>query len=362
MNTLTVGVIGCGKISDIYLKNLGTVFPNVNLKACADLDLKRAEEKAAAYGIEGKTTDALFADPEIDLVLNLTIPKAHAPVGIAALKAGKHVYSEKPLALNTAEGKELLEVAAATGLKVGCAPDTVLGAGFMRCRHLLDEGSLGAAIGGAATFANHGPEAWHPDPEFYFKPGAGPLFDMGPYYLTALVLLLGPVRRVVGAHSTAFSIRTVGSEPKFGQKIEVETPTHFTALLEFENGAQVTLMKSFDVWAHQLPTINLFCENGSVSAPDPNTFGGPIKIWMAGDEEWKPVELDLPYAENSRGLGVADMVDGILNDRPFFASGELAFHVLDIMESVLKSGNAGTWINLGSTCARPSPLPKNFLQ
>jgi len=352
-----VGVIGCGNISGIYLKNC-QVFQATRVAACADLDPVRAKAQAAEFKVPRACTPAeLLADPEIQIVVNLTIPKAHASVALAALEAGKSVHNEKPLAITREDGKKLLATAKAKGLRVGCAPDTFLGGGFQTVRKLIDDGVIGQPIGAAAHFACHGHESWHPDPEFYYKVGGGPMFDMGPYYLTALVSLMGPVRRVTGSARATFAERTITSEPKHGQKIKVDVPTHVTGILDFASGAVGTVLTTFDVWAADLPNLQIFGTEGSVVLPDPNGFGGPVRVRRAREKTWQDVPLTHGYTENSRGLGVADLACALASGRPHRASGDLAYHVLDIMHAIHDASREGRHVELGSTCERPAPLP-----
>ena len=248
--------------------------------------------------------DALVESQEIDLVIDLTIPAAHALVNQRALEAGKHVYTEKPLAVTRDEGLATVALAERMGLRVGSAPDTFLGAGLQTCASLIDEGVIGEPVAAVAFMAGHGPESWHPDPAFFYKKGAGPMFDMGPYYLTALVSLLGPVARISGVARKSFAERIATSEARRGERLPVEVPTHYAATLDFAAGAVATMIISFDVWAHNLPRIEIYGSEGSLSVPDPNTFGGPVRIRLAGDAEWREVPLTHPYTENSRGLGV----------------------------------------------------------
>ncbi len=269
-----VGIVGCGVISGIYLKNLPT-FDLVEVVACADLVLERAQARAAEFGVpRACSPDELLADPAIELVVNLTIPKAHAPVALAAVEAGKSVYNEKPLAVERAQGAELLRRAEAKGVLVGGAPDTFLGGGIQTCRQLIDEGAIGEPVAATAFMANHGHEHWHPDPAFYYQPGGGPLFDMGPYYLTALVSLIGPVHRVAGSARISTPDRIITSEPKRGEKIHVETPTHVAGTLDFLSGAIGTLITSFDVWAHSLPRIEIYGSEGTLAVPQTRPRAG----------------------------------------------------------------------------------------
>lgn len=355
MPSINVGVIGCGNISSTYLAVM-PAFPVLRVVACADLDLSRARAQAAKFGVpRACTVDELLADPDIGLVVNLTVPAAHYEVALAALEAGKSVYNEKPLALRREEAAHLLEVARARGLRVGCAPDTFLGAGLQTCRRLLDAGVIGKPLAAVGFMLSHGPEGWHPDPEFFYKVGGGPLFDMAPYYLTALIHLLGPVHRVSGSARISFPTRTVGSGPKKGQTIVVETPTHVVATLEFVNGAVATLITSFDVWAHHLPNLEVYGSDGTLHGPDPNTFGGPVQVWRSDTGTWQEQPLVPGPVHNSRGLGVADMAEAILSGRPHRANGEMAYHVLDIMHAILEAAESGRAIPLTSTCARPEP-------
>ncbi len=356
MQPVKVGIVGCGAISGIYCRNLRR-FPPVELAACADLDFARAEACAREYGARALDVNTLLADPEIEIVLDLTPPKAHYPVALAALEAGKSVYNEKPLAVEREEGRRLLDLAAEKDLLVGCAPDTFLGAGLQTCRKLIDDGAIGEPVAATAFMTCHGHESWHPDPEFYYQVGGGPMFDMGPYYLTALVCLIGPVRRATGSTRITFPTRTITSEPKQGTVIPVDVPTHVAGVLDFRNGAIGTIITTFDVWAAELPRIEIYGSEGSLSVPDPNTFGGPVRIRGAGDEEWREVPLTHPYPENSRGLGVADMALALRSGGSHRASGDLAFHVLDIMHAIHDASNNSAHVELTSTCSRPEPMP-----
>lgn len=352
-----VGVIGCGTISGIYLES-PKKFDILDIVACADLDLERAREKADKYGVpKACQVEELLADSSIDLVLNLTIPKVHAQVSLAALEAGKSVYSEKPLATTRKDAARLLKVAEEKGLRVGCAPDTFLGAGLQTCRKLIDDGWIGQPLGASAFMLGPGPERWHADPEFFYQPGAGPLFDMGPYYLTALVFLLGSVRRVTGSAQAVRLERTIGSQPKFGTKIKVNTPTHVAGVLDFEGGVVGSIIMSFDSWHHELPRIEIYGTEGTLSVPDPNTFGGPVRLRRAGAEEWSTIPLTHKYATNSRGIGLADMAYAMRSGRPHRASGALAYHVLDIMEAIYEASNEERHVNLTSQLNRPEQLP-----
>lgn len=351
-----IGFIGCGNISDVYVR-VAQSFDGLEVVACADRHLERATALAGKYGVpKACLPEAVLADPEIEIVVNLTPPAAHAELALAALQAGKSVYNEKPVAIEREKARSLLELAQTKGLRVGSAPDTFLGAGLQTCRQLIDKGAIGEPLGASAFMLNHGPEAWHPNPEFFYQPGAGPLFDVGPYYLTALVALLGPVRRVAGATRITFPERTVGSGPRQGQKIGVRTPTHLSAVLDFASGAVGTLTTSFDVWKSELPYIEIYGSEGTLSTPDPNTFGGPVRLWQTKTQAWEEVTLVPGYSENSRSLGVADMARAIQRGEPARASGELAYHALDLMHAIHESSDAGRHMDITSTCERPAPL------
>ncbi|GCE19858.1 Gfo/Idh/MocA family protein [Dictyobacter kobayashii] len=352
-----IGIIGCGKISGIYLE-AGKHFENIEVAACADIDMNRARSQAAAYGIpRACTVEEILADPEIEIIVNLTIPKVHAEVALAAIEAGKSVYGEKPLAVNRAEGRQILAAARTKGVRVGSAPDTFLGGGLQTCRKLIDDGAIGEPVSVSAAMLCHGHENWHPDPEFYYQPGGGPLFDMGPYYLTALVSMLGPIRRVTGSARVTFPERVITSQPKNGQKIQVKTPTHIAGVMDFASGAVGTLVTSFDVWAANIPLIEIYGTEGTLSVPDPNSFGGPVKIWTLKDRQWHDVELTHGYTENSRGLGVSDMAQALRSGRAHRANGELAYHVLDAMQAYLDASLENKHIELESSCERPAALP-----
>jgi predicted dehydrogenase len=356
-----IGIIGCGNISDIYLK-AGSKFPILHITACADIDQQRAQAKANQYNIHALSVDELLSDPSIDLIINLTIPGAHAEIDLAAIEAGKSVYSEKPLALDCASGRQVLEAAHNKGLRVGCAPDTFLGGGLQTCRKLIDEGIIGEPVAATANMISHGHENWHPNPAFYYQPGGGPMFDMGPYYLTALVSLMGPVARVNGSTRTTFPQRTITSQPLSGQVIDVQVPTHVVGLLDFANGAIATIVTTFDVWASTLPWLEIYGTEGSMRLPDPNTFGGPVFVRIGREKEWREMPLSHGYAENSRGLGVADMAHAIENGRDHRANGTLAYHILDIMCAIHDSSDTGQAVYLESTCQRPAMLPPDLSQ
>lgn len=354
---LRVGLVGAGAISGAYLKTLPRL-PGLRLTAVADLDPARAAAVAdAEEGVRALTLAELTAADEVDLVLNLTIPAAHAEVALAAVAGGKHVYGEKPLAATTAEARTVLEAATAAGVRVGCAPDTVLGTGVQTARAALDDGAIGRPVAATAFMVTPGHERWHPAPEFYYQPGGGPLLDMGPYYLTALVTLLGPVRRVVGLSSTSTPEREIGSGPRAGQRFPVNVATHVTGVLEHADGALSTLVMSFDVWAGELPRIEVYGSGGTLSVPDPNGFDGQVRLFRGATEAWEPLPVLGGYADSSRGYGVADLARALHRGTGHRANGELAYHVLDVMESLLEAARTGQSVAIASTCARPDAVP-----
>ncbi|MBI2423356.1 MAG: Gfo/Idh/MocA family oxidoreductase [Candidatus Hydrogenedentes bacterium] len=353
---LKAGIIGCGNISDRYFQ-AGARFHDFSVIACADLQESRAREKALQYpGVVGMPVSQLLDSKAIDLAINLTVPGVHAEVAAMALEAGKHVYGEKPLALRTSDGAALLALADKQGLRVGSAPDTFLGAGMQTARKLIDDGWIGRPVAATAFMQCHGHEHWHPDPEFYYLQGGGPLFDMGPYYLTALIHLLGPVKRVCGLTSQAFPERIITSEAKYGTVVHVEVPTHVAGTLEFVQGAIVTLVTSFDVWRHSMPHLEVHGTTGSLHLPDPNTFGGELLLSRAGGETWEHLPHSHGYPTEARGIGVADMAAAIQRKEPHRASGALAYHVLEIMEALHTSADQGQHISIRSCPPRPDAL------
>lgn len=359
MEKVKIGVVGCGKISGAYFKRLKQ-FEILEVKSCSDLIPERSQGSAAEFGIPVVcTTEEIMADPEIQIVVNLTTPKSHYEVDKAALLAGKNVHGEKPFTVTRAQGQELLALAAAKGLLIGGAPDTFLGGGIQTCRKLIDEGWIGEPVAANAFMLCHGHESWHPDPEFYYEVGGGPMFDMGPYYLTALVNLLGPVARVAGSARISFPERTITSEKKFGKKVAVEVPTHVSGIMDFANGAIGTIITSFDVWGHSLPNIEIHGSLASLRVPDPNTFGGPVRIRFGHDPEkqWRDVPIPHVYTENWRGIGVADMAHAIAGGRQNRANGQLAYHVLDLMHAFHDSSTSNAHVQIASTCERPAALP-----
>jgi predicted dehydrogenase len=354
---LRIGVVGCGVISGAYLETFPRL-PGVQVTAVADLIAERATATAARWpGVRALDVDGLLASDDVDVVLNLTLPAGHADVALAAMAAGKHVYGEKPLAATVEESAGVLRAAAATGLRLGCAPDTVLGVGVQTARRCIDDGEIGAPVAATAFMTTPGHERWHHRPEFYYQPGGGPLLDMGPYYLTALVQLLGPVRRVLGASSRPRARRTVGSGPAAGTAFTVNTDTHVTGIIEHDSGALATIVMSFDVWAARLPRIEVYGTEGSISVPDPNGFDGLVERYRSGAGEWEPVPPSAGYRDASRGYGVADMARALETGRPHRASAEIAHHVLDTMSSLLEASTLGRSLDVASTCVRPDLVP-----
>lgn len=358
---MRVGVIGCGTVSEPYLRNM-TASPALEVVACSDLVMERAEARAAQFGIPGVCTQAdLLADQAIDVVVNLTVPRVHFEVNLAALEAGKHVWSEKPLAMDRTESATLLRVAEERGLQVGCAPDTVLGAGLQTSRKLLDEGEIGRPLAAAAFFMSPGPESWHPDPIFLYQPGAGPLFDVGVYYVSALVNLLGPVASVAAFGRVLYPERVIGSGPHAGESFAVGTDTYVTSILRFENEALVNLVATFGVWGADLPKLQVYGGGGVLEVPDPNTFGGPVRVNRHADEGGfidVPLAFDhTSHCRNCRGLGVADLAEAVREGRTPRASGTIAHHVLDVMQSIGESASQGRHVEVTTTCERPAPMP-----
>jgi len=355
---LRVGVVGAGNISGQYSASLARL-PQVRVSAVCDLRPDRAAALAAEHdGARVLDLPDLLAADDVDAVLVLTLPATHAEVALAALAAGKHVYVEKPLATSVAEGREVVKAAAAAGLRVGCAPDTVLGTGVQTARAAIDAGRIGTPHSATAFMTTPGHERWHPDPEFYYQPGGGPLLDMGPYYLTSLVHLLGPVTRVVGASTRPSATRTIGSGPKAGTSFDVAVDTTITGILEHASGALSTLIMSFDTWAARLPRIEVYGTRGSLSVPDPNHFAGPVELYSASavDDGWVDIGATAGYTDSGRGYGLADMALAIAEDRPHRAGDELGLHVLEIMEAVQQAADTHDAVKITTTCERPAAV------
>jgi len=356
-----IGIVGCGSISTIYLKNTAR-FEALEVLAVADLDRSRAEAQAKAFDIpEVLSPKELIEGDKVDVILNLTIPAAHAEVALEALQNGKSVYNEKPLTVDRSAAEAMIELAKKKGLRIGCAPDTFLGSALQNARKLLDAGAIGTPVGAVAFLLCGGHESWHPNPFFLYQTGGGPMFDMGPYYLTALTALLGPVRRVTGSARISLKQRPIGSGLHKGKVIDVEIPTHITGVLDFASGPVGTIITSFDVpGGHHLPNIEIYGTGGTMRIPDPNCFHGDILLSQAGQKEWNAIPSPFGYAENSRGLGLADMSRAILSGRPHRANGQAAFHVLDIMHAIHDASEQGRHIELKTDMVRPDPLPENL--
>lgn len=355
---MAIGVVGAGSISTQYLENL-TQAPDARVAMVADLDIARAADRAKEYGVGASgTTDDLLARDDIELVVNLTIPDAHVAVGLDVLRAGKHVYGEKPLGLSVASGRELLTTAAERGLRAASAPDTVLGPGVQAGLRALKRGEIGTPLTALALFQVAGPESWHPSPEFLFARGGGPLFDMGPYYLTVLVMALGPARKVHAVGSRAWSERVIGSGPRAGTRFPVEVPTHIAGLIEFASGASATVVFSFESALQRSGVLEVTGTEGTLVLPDPNTFGGPVGLWRAGAAQ----AVDVPIATErmTRGFGVIELARAIRQEVPERCSGELALHVLEVMEALQESAEHGTDVSLTTTVALHEPLPQDW--
>ena len=351
-----VAIVGCGVISRTYAHTISQL-GFVELAACVDDAPGRAEQLAAKFGAEARSFDAVLADPEIDAIVNLTPPLAHAAVSRAALDAGKATFSEKPLGVEFAEGKELVDRAAARGVPLGCAPDTFLGAGLQTARAVIDRGDIGVPLAANAFMLGSGPESWHPNPVIFYQHGAGPLLDMGPYYLSTLVQLLGPARAVSAAARISRAQRPILSEPLRGELLDVEVPTHVGALVEFAAGPIATLVTSFDVQATRYLNIEVYGTEATLSVPNPNTFGGPVRIKRNGDEAWTDIELLPANLPQQRGIGLADMLWAQRSGRAFRTSSSLALHVLELMTGALAAAEQGRRIDLETTCERAAPLP-----
>ncbi|NUT37143.1 MAG: Gfo/Idh/MocA family oxidoreductase [Hamadaea sp.] len=349
MTPLGVAVVGCGTISDQYLRTL-TGRPEVRVVACADLDPARAADAASRHGVGFHgDLDTVLARPDVDLVVNLTIPAAHVPVALAAIKAGKHVYNEKPFAPTPAEAAAVLAQAAAMGVRAGGAPDTFLGPGLSTAAQTVADGRIGTPLSAIALMQSPGPERWHPAPEFLFAPGGGPLFDMGPYYLTALAAIFGPVVKVSAAARTGFAERVIGAGPRAGQRFAVTVPTHVSALLEYATGPLATVVFSFDSPLVRQNFLEITGTEATLAAPNPNTFAGPVRLRRAGDPDW--AEVAVPDAESGRGIGVCEMARAIHEGRPHRASGELAAHVVDVMTAIEHAAGTGQPVAVSSTFA-----------
>jgi predicted dehydrogenase len=351
-----VGVIGAGVISSQYLDNL-TTFPDLEVRFIADIDLERAEAQAKKYGVAGHgSVEELLQDDGIEIVVNLTIPKAHVEVALQVLAAGKHVWTEKPFALDRESGITLLDAAHSAGLRVATAPDTFLGAGLQSSRRYLESGAIGTPLTALTLLQSPGPESWHPNPDFLFQEGAGPLFDIGPYYLTTLVQFFGPVKRVTAVAGKAKPTRTIGSGPRAGEQFDVTVPTHVSALFEFESGQTAQSVFSFDSKVRRTQ-FEVSGVDGTLVVPDPNTFDGDLIVWGDGDESTTVPSVG---STSTRGTGVVELAQSIRAGRPERASGELAFHVLDIMVSTIESAEKGAPVDIASSVVVAPPLPESW--
>ncbi|WP_420365063.1 Gfo/Idh/MocA family oxidoreductase [Curtobacterium sp. L3-7] len=353
-----VGVIGAGVISDQYLSNL-TVFPDVKVHFIADIDLPRAAAQAEKWGVAGSgTVEELLAIDDIEIVVNLTIPAAHVEVALQVLAAGKHVWGEKPYALDRSSAAQLRDAAAAAGKTVSVAPDTFLGAGLQTALRTIRDGRIGTPLNGLTLFQSPGPESWHPSPEFLFAHGAGPLFDIGPYYITTLVQAFGPVAKVTATSSKSRATRTIGSGPKAGTEFPVEVPTNHSALIEFENGGSAQSVFSFESDRGRTGFVEIAGETGTVVFPDPNNFDGDTELYALGSEE--PETIPAVGSTYSRGTGVVDLARSLRAGEENRVPGALAFHVLDVMVSIAESAERGEAVLVESTVAPSPTLPEGW--
>jgi predicted dehydrogenase len=351
-----IGVVGCGMISGNYLETFSH-FDVIDVVACADLDRERARSLASQYHIPNvSSVEEILANPDIKIIVNLTPPQAHAEIGIAAIRAGKSIYNEKPQAVRREEAQEMLAMANARGLLVGNAPDTFLGVPLQTCRSILDAGQIGQPIAAAACKMAYGPASWHPEPAFYYQRGGGPMFDMGPYFLTALVTLLGPVRRVTGVTKTLAHELLVTSQPNYGARIEVCVPTHVMGMIDFASGVVGTITTSYDIMGTHLPALEIYGTEGTLSIADPSFFDGPVRLHNVKTQEWSTITLEPRSYVDGRGLGVVDMAYALHLGYPHRANGDLAYHMLDIMHAFHEADLDGRHIELTSTCVRPEPF------
>lgn len=367
---MRVGIIGCGNISETYFE-CQNLFNNFNVVACADINIEAAKNSAEKYNVKAFSVDDILANDDIDVIINLTIPSAHKEIIMKSLNAGKHCFSEKPLAMNFNEGLEISELASSKNLYVGCAPDTFLGAAGQKARSLIEDKKIGDVVLGTFNLMSHGMEHWHPNPDFFFKPGAGPVFDVGVYYITQLVNLIGPIKSISSLSGTATPERTITSEPRNGEKIKVETPTTLIGTLEFHNNAKIQFFCSWDVWKHKHSTIELYGLEGSMIVPDPNFFSGDILI-SHKEEDWQVINNDkmllgIPNKTdnsgdkiaNYRGIGLSDMIDAISHHRKSRCSLDLAVHVLEAMEGIIKSSDERVIYNMKTKPNQPDFLDES---
>ena len=354
-----VGIIGAGNISSIYLES-PQKFDILNIAAIADIDMVRANAQAEKYGTKAMTVEDLLADPAIEIVINLTVPLVHGDVALKVLNAGKSVYTEKPFAYDKAQAKEILALAKKKGLLTGGAPDTFMGGGYQTVRKLMDAGEIGQPVMGVAQMFSRGMESWHPNPDFFFQPGGGPIFDIGPYYLTAFVSLFGPAKRVAGMAHITHPQRTITSQPLNGTVINVNVPTTVAGTIEFANGALATIVMTWDVSEGYTPSLSVYGTKATLICPDPNTFGGPIKIKRADEKEFTDVAIEHGWTGNSRGLGVADMAYALRSPKRkrahYRANGAMANHVLELMHAFHESSVTGRHVKLKTSCEQPQAM------
>ena len=369
---MKVGLVGCGNISEVYF-NCQKIFNNFKITTCADINQESADKSAKEHNVKVQENDELMANKEIDLILNLTPPSSHKDIIVKSLMSGKHCFSEKPLAMNFEEALEIEKLSKEKGLKVGCAPDTFLGAAGQKSRELLENNSIGKIVLGTFNLMSHGMEDWHPNPDFFFKPGAGPVLDVGVYYITQLVNLLGPIKLINSVSSTAQEERTITSQPRYGEKIKVETPTTFIGSLEFYNAAKIQFFCSWDVWKHKHTTIELYGLEGSMIVPDPNFFSGNI-LMSKKNEEWQTINNDkmllgIPNTDdnglmlaNYRGIGLADMIDSIRQNRLARCSLDLSLHVLEVLEGILFAAESKKSYFTKTLCKQPQLLTEQEIE
>lgn len=353
---LGVGIVGVGNISSQYLANIPNL-SNLKLIGVSDLNKARQDEVAKINNIASIEGDEIFTHPDVDVILNLTLPQSHAEVNLKALNNGKHVYLEKPFALSTTEGAPIIELAAKKGLRIGCAPDTFLGTGIQSSKSRIESGAIGSPFAASASWSAPGHELWHPSPQFYYQNGAGPLFDMGPYYLTALIVLLGPITKVIGSSTRSDRGRKIHTGDLAETPITVGVDTHISALLTHKSGAQSTIMVSFEVWGSRLPTIEIYGTQGTITVPDPNKFNDIPEIYTEKDREWRTVEECAGFKDSGRGHGLSEMASAISEGRPHRASGQLGFHVLEVMEAILMASQGDSRVAIASTVEEIPLLP-----
>lgn len=357
---IKIGIVGCGAISDIYLKNITEMYRGIQVVRTCDIVEERARNAAEQYGIQKYSSDMndVMADPEVDIVLNLGRTYDHYEISTAALNAGKHVYSEKPLGITMDEGRALVALAKEKKRYLGCAPDTFLGGSFQTCRKLIESGMIGDVLGASCAMVCRGHESWHPNPDFYYKPGGGPMLDMGPYYITVLVNLLGGVKRVAGMCKKSFPERIITSEPHYGETIRVDVDTYVNGFMEFENGAIGSIFTTFDVYDSKLPDMEIYGSEGTLQVPNPDWFGGEVKLYRPETKEYTLIPPMFPYDGNCRGLGLADMARAIETGRTARANCGQALHVLEVMLGIIESGRKGTFVDIESRYEKP-PMMKS---